>query len=226
MSREIEIKLPLSEESFIKLFRQFSKLEPEFLFKSDEYYSKFKTKEERIKNNEPQVIRIRTEKSVDSNKFNTVLSRKFINMSTNSDNIDEYLAFLEEVKSFPAFSQNSYFTLKTKTIENGMEFNEEKETFIQDCEVLQSFLAHTEHFKWFEKNKTAISVNLTEKKSGILFHAELELVNKLPYIEIECTSDEKPADIIKQSLEDLVLELDLDPKTRDSRSWKEIIQAE
>ena len=54
-------------------------------------------------------------------------------------------------------------------------------------------------------------------------HLELEKVNGLAYVEIEVTTDNLPADKVRQNLEAFVKELGLDPSKRDSRSWMEII---
>ena len=88
-NKEIELKIPLSDGEYDDLKkRYFSGTEK--VLKKDEYFSRYDTLEERIKNNEPKVIRIRTEG--------------------------------EEV----------YFTIKRKSIKNGIEVNEEKESFSKE----------------------------------------------------------------------------------------------
>ena len=59
MGKEIEIKIPLTDSEYDKIFEEI-RGRAEHLKKSDEYYSKYDSREERIKNNEPPVIRIRT----------------------------------------------------------------------------------------------------------------------------------------------------------------------
>lgn len=67
MGKEIEIKIPLSDDEYEKIFEDI-KNRAEHLKKSDEYYSRYDTREERKKNNEPPVIRIRTEENADKNQ--------------------------------------------------------------------------------------------------------------------------------------------------------------
>ena len=69
MGREIEVKIPLSQNEFMKimawilggkknpalLFKN-----PEIVFKTDEYYSQFEDMKSRLEN-EPRVIRLRTQ---------------------------------------------------------------------------------------------------------------------------------------------------------------------
>ena len=198
MSREIELKVPLTQEQFEKIHEILSgkKVLPAFNFhsfehiiKSDEYFSRYHSHEERIKNKELRVIRIRTEKT---------------------DGGDE----------------KSYFCIKQKTIENGVEFNSEKETFVEDADVLRAFFEASGFIRWFEKKKDAISVYVTlSEKPDFEAHLELEKVNSLPYIEIEYTKEDLPADQVRAGLEKILLALGVDPKNRDSRSWAEILES-
>ena len=156
---------------------------PEHLLKSDTYYSRYKTREERDANKEPKVIRISTEENADQGKE----------------------------------SKKSFFCLKRKSIENGIEFNAENKTFLEDESVLQQFFQIAGYTQYFQKNKDAYSTYHGD------FHLELEKVNGLAYVEIEVTTSDLPADTIRQNLEAFVKDLGLDPSKRDSRSWMEII---
>lgn len=192
---EIEIKIPLSESEFLSIedlinrkkksenleFSSFEKI-----LKSDEYFSRYKTRSERKANNEFEVIRIRTEKK--------------------SDN------------------QKSFFTTKRKSLQNGFEVNDEKETFVENPEVLKNFLLESGFEIWFAKKKDALSVFCNLKNQKTNFHLELEKVNGLKYVEIENT-DEKEQDEYKifASLEKIVSALGLDIAKNDTRSWAEII---
>ena len=197
MSREIELKVPLTLEQFDRIEKiltqkeQFSSINIRGLshiLKSDEYFSRYHTHEERIKNKELRVIRLRTE----------------------NDGQDE----------------KSFFCIKQKTIENGVEFNSEKETFVEDADVLRAFFEASGFIKWFEKKKDAISVYATlSEKPDFEAHLELEKVNSLPYIEIEYTKEDLPADQVRAGLEQILLALGVDPKKRDSRSWAEILES-
>ncbi|MBP3773269.1 MAG: hypothetical protein J6I53_11380 [Treponema sp.] len=198
MSREIELKIPLSLEQFEKIEKILTQKESlssvkiralSHILKSDEYFSLYKSHEERLKNKELRVIRIRTENDGKGEK--------------------------------------SFFCIKQKTLENGVEFNSEKETFIEDADVLRSFFAATGYIKWFEKKKDALSLYCSvENFPGFEAHLELEKVNGLPYAEIEYTKDDFPPEEVRANLEKILVSLGLDPKKRDSRSWAEIINSE
>lgn len=118
----------------------------------------------------------------------------------------------------------SYFTLKFKKKENGIELNKEDETFIQEPEVLREFFAEAGYHLFFDKVKKNYSANCqSDFFPGINFHAELENVNNLLYLEVEVVQEEGEADVIKQSLFDFLKQLGLNPENRDSRSWMEIL---
>jgi len=194
MAREIELKVPLTCEQFDRIEKILTQKEQlssinicglSHILKSDEYFSRYHTHEERIKNNELRVIRIRTEND--------------------------------------GRGEKSFFCIKRKTIENGVEFNSEKETFVEDADVLRAFFEASGFIKWFEKKKDAIGVLCSLDSSGFEAHLELEKVNSLPYIEIEYTKEDLPADEVRSNLEKILLALGVDPKKRDSRSWAEIL---
>ena len=197
MSREIELKVPLTCEQFDRIEKILTQKEQlssinirglSHILKSDEYFSRYHTHEERIKNKELRVIRLRTEKTDDGD-------------------------------------EKSFFCIKRKTIENGVEFNSEKETFVEDADVLRAFFEASGFIKWFEKKKDAVGVLCSLDSSGFEAHLELEKVNSLPYIEIEYTEDDLPADQVRAGLEKILLALGVDPKKRDSRSWAEILES-
>lgn len=202
MGREIEIKIPLTSKEFDRLYDFLclkisiegiqilgnvkNPCERRFTLKKDEYYSKYKKEIERKENNEPQVIRIRTQ--------------DFEN------------------------ERRSYFTIKRKVVEDGIEVNKEDETFIEDTNVLRDFFALAGYSKWFSKEKKACGVYCKFSSfEGVTFHLELEIVNELKYVEIEVTDTEESAKDIKTGLTEFVKALNLDPLKKDSRSWVEII---
>lgn len=187
MSKEIEIKIPLTDAEYEKIFLEI-KDKAEHLKKSDEYFSRYDTREERKKNNEPQVIRIRTEENLDKNQTET------------------------------------FFCLKFKSIENGVEFNSENESLISDANPLRLFFEVAGYKKFFEKKKDAYSYYYqSEVLKNISFHLELEIINGLKYVEIEVTDCDLDAAVIRQELEHYVTQLGLDVTKRDSRSWMEIL---
>lgn len=197
MSREIELKVPLTLEQFDRIEKILTQKDQlpsinirglSHILKSDEYFSRYHIHEERIKNNELRVIRLRTENDGNGEK--------------------------------------AFFCIKRKSIENGVEFNSEKETFVEDADVLRAFFEASGFIKWFEKKKDAISVYATlSEKPDFEAHLELEKVNSLPYIEIEYTKEDLPADQVRAGLEQILLALGVDPKKRDSRSWAEILES-
>ena len=194
MSREIELKVPLTDGQFDRIERILRGNESLLglkthslvhILKADEYFSLYRTHEERLKNRELRVIRIRTEKI--------------------------------------AGAEKAYFCIKRKTLENGVEFNAEQETFVENPEVLRSFFEATGYIKWFEKKKDALGVICSLEGTDFEAHLELEKMNGLPYAEIEYTKEDLPADEVRANLEKILTVLGVDPKLRDSRSWAEIL---
>lgn len=195
MNREIELKIPLKKEEYLKILQKIKDNDDSlFLFKNvqkilkkDEYFSRFKTYEERRKNNESEVIRMRTQI------------------------IDE--------------KQQTFFTIKRKSIQNGIETNCENETFIENPNVLYQFFNESGFIKWFSKEKNSISTicNCKKIEGNLNFHLELLIVNNLYYLEVEILDqkiDEKNA---KSALCKFVEILGLNSKNADSRSWAEIL---
>lgn len=197
MAREIEIKIPLTDEEYDSIFAgvyskksfdgvRFEK-DVEHLLKSDRYFSRYDTRQERDEKGEPKVIRIRSEANPDSG----------------------------ETKAF--------FCIKYKSLENGIELNSENETFVQQPEVIEKLLEVSGYKTYFDKKKDALSVYCySSLNEEIEFHLELEKVNGLKYVEIEVTDSDLPADQVRSTLEGLVGQLGLDASKRDSRSWMEI----
>ena len=196
MGREIELKVPLSEEEYdyIKsVITGKAKVEGlelcsdcERLLKSDEYYSRYASRQESRAAGEPQVIRIRGELSGEKN--------------------------------------SSFFCIKRKSLENGIELNREDDTFVEKPDVIRDILTLSGYHKFFEKKKDALSVYCSwEKLAGLHFHLELEIVNQLKYIEVEVTEEDCPADKVRHALEEFIALFGLDAAKRDSRSWMEIL---
>ncbi|MCQ2592125.1 MAG: hypothetical protein MJ188_05015 [Treponema sp.] len=226
MGREIEIKIPLSKEQFSDLYEKlvvcknltsidgkessfFSgitvvSVDEGLILKKDEYYSKYKTRDERIQAKEPQCIRVRTEGTIKAGE----------NASCAGGNT-----------ACSGGNTRSFFTLKRKSMENGTEFNQENETFVEDVEVLRDFFAVAGYCQWFYKEKKAYSVHCESSAlPGVDFHLELETVNDLPYVEIEVLDEDACAQSVRASLEVFVKQLKLNPENRDSRSWVSIIE--
>lgn len=198
MGREIEMKIPLTEEKYNELIQVFceqkSQIEgikiikacPETVFKQDEYWSRYDSREERLEHKELQVIRIRT-----------------------------------EVKDG---KHEAFFTLKHKNRQNGIELNKEDETYIENPDVLRLFFTEAGYHKWFDKVKKNVGAFChSSVLPGVEFHVELEVVNGLKYIEVEVTSEEGDAQVIKSALGDFMKQCGLNPDDRDCRSWVEIL---
>lgn len=210
MGREIELKIPLNDSQYDYIFSVIygKKNIPGFSFddsrlckieKNDEYFSRYKTREESKKNGEPQVIRIRSEKSVAEN------------FTVN----ENYGA-----------QKKSYFCIKRKVIENGIELNSENETFVENADVIRDLLELSGYSKFFKKQKNAISsyCHAPELLNSI-FHLELEIVNNLKYIEVEVTDENEEADVVRKALVKFVSAFGLDASLKDSRSWMQILGA-
>lgn len=124
-----------------------------------------------------------------------------------------------------SFGERFYFTLKRKTLENGIEVNREDESFFDNPEVLKEFFAEAGYKKWFVKEKKAYSSHCRLCDYPELdFHVEMVIVNELPYIEVEVTSEDSQPDKIKPLLEMLIQKLGFNPEKKDSRSWLSIIE--
>lgn len=206
MAREIEMKIPLTEEQYEYIYDViFGKKsiqglvadKPVNIIKNDEYYSKYEIYAERLakvrEGIEPQVIRIRT-------------------VLKNKDG--------EENKK-------AYFTIKRKVIEDGTEINKEDETYVENADVLRELFRLADYTMWFEKQKNAYSVYC---RAPLLnetpFHLELEIVNGFKYVEVEVLDEKIPEEVVKTAIGDFMKMLGLNPDDKDGRSWKEIVSAE
>lgn len=200
MGREIEIKIPLTDAEYEKIFKVISGQQTltgvevaadglEHLLKTDQYFSRYATRQEGKDAGEPQVIRIRSESSAED--------------KTN---------------------ERSFFCIKRKTIENGIEVNREDESFVEKPEVIRDLLLFSGYHQFFEKNKDAYGVHCRSVVLlGCDFHLELEVVNGLKYIEVEVTDGTDEADDVRVALEKFMELFGLDTSKRDKRSWMEII---
>ena len=223
MGREIEIKIPLTDLEYDKIFSVIFgkqiltgvevKDSPERLLKSDEYYSRYDSREESKAAGEPQVIRIRSEKGAEQ----TALSSGLVDFSENAQKSDVTTGVAKT-------NERSFFCIKRKSIENGIEINREDETFVENPEVVRDLLQLSGYHKFFDKKKDAYGVHCS---SVVLpdcdFHLELEMVNGLKYIEVEVTDGADKADDVRMALEKFMEQFGLDTSKRDKRSWMEII---
>lgn len=200
MGREIEIKIPLTDAEYDKIFKVISGEQAlagvnvtadglEHLLKTDVYFSRYATREESKAAGEPQVIRIRS-----------------------------------EAPAVDKANERSFFCIKRKSIENGIELNREDETFVEKPEVIRDLLLFSGYHQFFEKNKDAYGVHCQSVVlPGCDFHLELENVNGLKYVEVEVTDGSDAADDVRAALEKFMEQFGLDTSKRDKRSWMEII---
>ncbi|MCR4735266.1 MAG: hypothetical protein K5829_09715 [Treponema sp.] len=210
MGREIELKIPLSAAQYDFIYdvilgrRTAAGVEIsgtcEHILKSDEYYSRYNSREESRAAGEPQVIRIRGEEKV-----------------------ADFLSGSKTSKGSGA-SGTFFFCIKRKSLENGIELNREDETFVENPDVIRDILTLSGYHKFFEKKKDALSVYCKAKNLlDAEFHLELELVNELKYLEVEVTEEGLSADKVRAALEEFVAIFGLDANNRDSRSWMAIL---
>ena len=207
MGREIEIKIPLTDEQYDKIYSVIYGDEKiaglkickhgdvpcpvEHILKTDSYFSRYATREEGLAAGEPQVIRIRSER-------------------------------------YEKTEPKAFFCIKRKTVENGVELNREDETFIEKPEVVRDLLMFSDYHQFFEKRKDSLSVYCeSEVLADCEFHLELEKVNGLKYIEVEVTDEQDSglaADEVRVALAKFIELFGLDSAKRDSRSWMEILR--
>ncbi|MCR4580722.1 MAG: hypothetical protein K5681_10295 [Treponema sp.] len=206
MGREIELKIPVTYEQYnfihdvilgmtfaddVKVLHGGVKS----IEKRDEYYSRYKTREESRAAGEPQVIRIRTEvygaDSIDganSSKAFFCIKRKTLENGVELNREDETLV--------------------------------ENPDVIRDILNLSGY-----HKFFEKKKKALSVNCSSSILSGVTFHVELEVVNGLKYIEVEVTEEGVLADQVRHALERFVCFFGLDPSKRDSRSWMEILSS-
>ncbi len=198
MGREIEIKIPLNEE-------EFSLMENIFI---------------------SQTHSVDGIQVVEANpNFITKRDEYFSKYNSRQERIDggepQVIRLRTEVMGS---EEKAFFTIKTKSLENGIELNKEDETFLENPEVLREFFQVAGYHCWFDKTKIARGCYCDSSvMEGVRFHVELEKVNNLPYLEIEVTQNEGAAAAIKQALFDFIQLLGISPDRKDSRSWVEIL---
>lgn len=193
---EIEIKIPLEES-------EFSYLEDLFYGRKSSENLEFSSFERILKSDEYFSLYKTHAERLASNEFEVIRIRT------------------EKIGK----NQKSFFTTKRKSLVNGFEVNDEKETFVENPEVLRNFLLESGFEIWFTKKKDALSVSCSLKNQKMTFHLELEKVNGLKYVEIENTSSgESQKDEIFAGLKKIAEALGLDVAKNDTRSWAEIIK--
>lgn len=189
---EIELKIPLNENAFTRI--------KNIIEKNDTDNIRFSKAEKILKADEYFSRFLSRDERKQNNEFEVIRIR--------TETIEE--------------KTKSYFTTKRKTLKDGFEVNDEKETFIENPAVLKNFLLESGFEVWFSKKKEAVSTVCTLKNFS--FHIELEKVNDLLYVEIENTDSRiENTDAVMERFKELVSLLCLDISKRDSRPWPAIL---
>ena len=200
MGREIEIKIPLTDAEYEKSFKVISGHE---------------------KLNGLEVAAEGLEHLL---KTDIYFSRYESREESKAAGEPQVIRIRSEASAGDKTNERSYFCIKRKTIENGIEVNREDETFVEKPDVIRDLLLFSGYHQFFEKNKDAYGVHCQSVVlQGCDFHLELEMVNGLKYIEVEVTDGSDSADDVRLALEKFMELFGLDTSKRDKRSWMEII---
>ena len=199
MGREIEIKIPLTGAEYEKIFKVISG-------------------EETLPG-----LEVAAEGLEHLLKSDAYFSRYTTREESKAAGEPQVIRIRSEASADDKANERSYFCIKRKTIENGIELNREDETFVEKPDVIRDLLLFICEF--FEKKKDAYGVHCRSVVlPGCDFHLELEMVNNLKYIEVEVTDGTDAADDVRMALEKFMELFGLDTSKRDKRSWMEIIQ--
>lgn len=204
MGREIEVKIPLNKKEYDFIYS--------FIYKTvDLSQLQIASKVEKLFKKDEYFSRYdNLEERKNSNEPQCVRLRTEAVLDDSDSVIEE----------------RSFFTLKRKTRQNGIEVNREDETEISDADVIRQLMEISGYHIWFKKIKNAISVYCkSEFLKDVNFHLELENVNDLLYVEVEVTDESKDPEEIKEALNQFVKALNLDPEKKDSRSWVKILSS-
>ena len=201
MGREIEIKIPLTGAEYEKIFKVISG-------------------EETLPG-----LEVAAEGLEHLLKSDAYFSRYTTREESKAAGEPQVIRIRSEASADDKANERSYFCIKRKTIENGIELNREDETFVEKPDVIRDLLLFSGYHQFFEKKKDAYGVHCRSVVlPGCDFHLELEMVNNLKYIEVEVTDGTDAADDVRMALEKFMELFGLDTSKRDKRSWKEIIQ--
>ncbi len=98
---------------------------------------------------------------------------------------------------------------------------------VQDKDSVQKqepVLSNRENVPFCRKSDPPLEKTFSPSQNSVLFHAELEIVNGLKYLEIECTDEKIPEKIAVGCIDEIFSDFGLDVSRKDIRSWVEIIQ--
>jgi len=165
MGREIEIKIPLKNEEYSFIFDLIYGKKSvdgitcgsvEKLYKKDEYYSLYDTRDERIAAGEPQVIRIRTENHIgtDGNETKAFFTLKRKKRENGIELNKEDETFIED----PEVLRDLFLISKYKCF-----FNKEKDAL--SCHCKSSVLENTDFHLELEKvnGMPYVEIEVTEE---------------------------------------------------------------
>lgn len=215
MHKEIEFKIEISKEDFIKF------LENEEIWKSI-YINGLLIKEDILYESKKGVVRLRKNSA-----------------GHLGDSLDEFLFKDEILKS----KINSDICYKEKEIINGYESNKESESEVANPETFIKIMEAVGSKEKFRKEKRSISISFEDLSKfkqlnwgSYAINPEFVCVNqKYLYLEIEAIVEVSPKyfiDDINDSkinevisiLEEAVKTLGFDPSKKDPRPWTEIVK--
>ena len=217
MGREIEIKIPLtdSQYDYVRdvIFGKSSvsgltTSSPAKLFKKDEYFTRYDSRDERLKNGEPDVIRMRSE-TIDDDEIKTYFTIKY-------KKLENAIEVNREYESSVSNPEVMYIFFKEAGYHKW--FSKEKYAYSCHCKMSSpaDFDFHLEleivnDSKWLEVEIVKSDAENAEDASA----AEASKNAK--------NAENSENDFARKKLCDFVRLFDLDPSLKEPRSWYEII---
>lgn len=221
MKMEIETKIPISKDKAEAIIYKVM-LTGNPLFdhlcikrKNDTYYSKYSSKEDRDKANEP-LLRTRSELRV---SIKCLQAEEFMQSFFNKD-LDKFKGMLDTdvtLSGYPC-KEKEFFTIKRKNLIDDVEHNEEEE-FPCKSDSIKAFAEVAGYKEFLTKEKVCVSFSMEENLNVDIVNVN----NKVFYFECECLDDNAAKALIK--LTHAVESFGLDMMNKDSRSWPEIIKS-
>ena len=214
MGREIEMKIPLtdSQYDYVRdvIFGKSSvsgltTSSPAKLSKKDEYFTRYDSRDERLKNGEPDVIRMRSE-TIDDDEIKTYFTIKY-------KKLENAIEVNREYESSVSNPEVMYIFFKEAGYHKW--FSKEKHAYSCRCKMSSSadFDFHLEleivnDSKWLE-------VEIVKSDAE---HASASEAAKNAK-----SAENSENDFARKKLCDFVRLFDLDPSLKEPRSWYEII---
>ena len=180
---------------------------PANLFKKDEYFTRYDSRDERLKNGEPDVIRMRSE-TIDDDEIKTYFTIKY-------KKLENAIEVNREYESSVSNPEVMYIFFKEAGYHKW--FSKEKHAYSCRCKMLSSadFDFHLEleivnDSKWLE-----VEIVKSDAEHASASEAAKNADNS--------ENDFSENDFAQKKLCDFVRLFDLDPSLKEPRSWYEII---